>query len=148
MPRRTTLTDAEAAFIQAQRVGRLATSDAEGRPHVVPVCYAFDGSRFYTPLDEKPKRVADRSLQRVRNIEVRPDVALLVDRYDDDWSHLGYVLVHGHASLIGPENPAHAGALAQLRRRYPQYRAMALETRPVIAIDPDSVTSWGPEISS
>ena len=76
------------AFIQAQRVARLATADAEGRPHVVPVCYAFDpaiaGGRFYIPLDEKPKRVAPERLRRVRNILARPEADLLIDRYDDD----------------------------------------------------------------
>ncbi|HKV00714.1 MAG TPA: pyridoxamine 5'-phosphate oxidase family protein, partial [Ktedonobacteraceae bacterium] len=68
MSNRTTLTEAEAAFVQAQRVARLATADADGHPHIVPVCYAFDGTRFYTPLDEKPKRVNESRLQRVRNI--------------------------------------------------------------------------------
>ncbi|HCF88177.1 MAG TPA: TIGR03668 family PPOX class F420-dependent oxidoreductase, partial [Ktedonobacter sp.] len=58
MANRTTLTEGETAFVSAQRVARLATSDKEGNPHVIPVCYAFDGQRFYTPLDEKPKRVA------------------------------------------------------------------------------------------
>ncbi len=55
MTKRTILTEAEIAFVHAQRVARLATADAEGHPHLVPVCYAFDGERFYTPLDEKPK---------------------------------------------------------------------------------------------
>ena len=89
MPHRSTLNDAEIAFIRVQHVAHLATADAEGRPHVVPVCYAFDGSRFYTPLDEKPKRVAEQQLRRVRNIEARPEVMLLIDQYDDDWSRLG-----------------------------------------------------------
>ncbi|TMC89571.1 MAG: TIGR03668 family PPOX class F420-dependent oxidoreductase, partial [Chloroflexi bacterium] len=91
MVKRTTLTEAETTFVAAQRVARLATADAEGNPHVIPVCYAFDGSRFYTPLDEKPKRVAESKLRRVRNIAARPEVALVIDQYDDDWSRLGYV---------------------------------------------------------
>ena len=57
MAGRTVLTQAEHQFINAQRVARLATADPEGRPYLVPVCYAFDGARFYTALDEKPKRV-------------------------------------------------------------------------------------------
>jgi PPOX class probable F420-dependent enzyme len=147
MSNRTTLTEAEAAFVQAQRAARLATSDADGHPHIVPVCYAFDGTRFYTPLDEKPKRVNESRLQRVRNIEARHEAALLIDQYDDDWSHLGYVLVRGRAELLQPEDSLHARALVLLRERYIQYRTMALETHAVIVITPDSVTSWGPAIT-
>jgi PPOX class probable F420-dependent enzyme len=147
MSNRTTLTEAEAAFVQAQRVARLATADADGHPHIVPVCYAFDGTRFYTPLDEKPKRVNESRLQRVRNIEARHEASLLIDQYDDDWSRLGYVLVHGRAELLQPEDSLHARALVLLRERYIQYRTMALETHAVIVITPDSVTSWGPAIA-
>lgn len=142
------LSSAALAFIQSQRSARLATSDAEGHPHVVPVCYAYDGERFYTPLDEKPKRGDPHTLRRVRNIEANPSAALLIDRYDDDWSRLGYVLVRGQAHLVEPDDSAHAPALRLLRERYPQYRAMALEALPVIALAPERVTSWGPALSS
>src|SRR5579884_2337470 len=108
MTNRTTLTEAEVAFVHVQRVARLATADAEGHPHVVPVCYAFDGKRFYTPLDEKPKSVEASKLRRVRNIEARHEASLLIDQYDDDWSRLGYVLVHGRADLLSPQDPTHA----------------------------------------
>lgn len=144
MPARTNLTESEIAFVQAQRVARLATADEEGHPHLVPICYAFDGTRFYTPLDEKPKRVEESKLRRVRNIVARHEASLLFDRYDDvDWTRLAYVLVHGRAELIAPEDVGHVEALRLLRERYVQYRAMALETRTVIAITPDSVASWG-----
>lgn len=148
MSARTTLTEAEAAFARAQRAGRLATSDADGHPHVIPVCYAYDGTRFFTPLDEKPKRAADRALARVRNIAARHEAALVVDHYDDDWSRLGYLLVRGPAELLPPQHPDHAPALALLRARYPQYRAMALEARPVIALAPTRITSWGPALAA
>jgi PPOX class probable F420-dependent enzyme len=147
MTRRTELSEAEAAFVREQRVARLATANEQGTPHVVPVCYAFDGARFYTPLDEKPKRASDRALRRVRNIEARGEAALVIDRYDDDWSKLGYVLVTGKARLLEPGEPGHAEALALLRARYPQYQTMALETRAVIALTLASVASWGPAIS-
>ena len=148
MTNRAILTEAEAEFVRVQRVARLATADADGNPHVIPVCYAFDGTHFYTPLDEKPKRVAGTKLRRVRNIETRPEVALVIDRYDDDWSHLGYVLVRGQAALLLPEHAAHARALELLRERYIQYRTMALEKYPVIVLTPGSVTSWGPAITT
>jgi len=147
MTTRSTLTEAETTFVHSQRVARLATADADGNPHVIPVCYAFDGTRFFTPLDEKPKRVAESKLRRVRNIEARPAVALVIDQYDDDWSQLGYVLVQGRAELLQPENTMHVQALVLLRERYIQYRTMALEKYPVIVITPEHIASWGPAIN-
>ena len=146
MANRATLTETEATFVHTQRVARLATADGDGHPHVIPVCYAFDGTRFYTPLDEKPKRVAGKELRRVRNIEARHEASLLIDQYDDDWSRLGYVLVHGRADVLMPEDAGHAHALVLLRERYRQYRTMALETQLVIVITPDRVVSWGPAL--
>lgn len=140
--KRTTLSEAETSFVLRMRVARLATADEHGSPHLIPVCYAFDGVRFYTPLDEKPKRVIDARLRRVRNIEARHEASLLIDQYDDDWSRLAYVLVHARAELIGPEHPAHVDALGLLRQRYVQYQAMALEERPVIMLTPDHVVSF------
>ncbi len=148
MVQRSTLTEPEMAFVRGQRVARLGTADAQGTPHLVPVCYAFDGQCFYTPLDEKPKHVSSKKLRRVRNIEARHEASLLIDQYKDDWSQLGYVLVHGHAELLDPKDEAHAHAIKLLRMRYVQYRTMALEKYPVIAITPDRVTSWGPALSS
>jgi PPOX class probable F420-dependent enzyme len=146
MAHRSTLHDYEIAFIQAQRVARLATSDEDGHPHVVPVCFAFDGSRFYTPLDEKPKRVEPRQLRRVRNIEARHEAMLLFDQYEEDWSRLGYVQIYGHAGLLMPGEQGHAEALRLLRERYAQYRTMALETHPLIVIMPQRVVAWGPAL--
>jgi PPOX class probable F420-dependent enzyme len=143
MAGRATLTAQEEQFVQEQRVGHLATSDEAGHPYVVPVCYAFDGERFYTPLDEKPKRVEANKLRRVRNIEARHEAALVIDRYAEDWSQLGYVFVQGHADLLAPGDALHARALRLLRERYPQYRDMNLETQRVIVITPSRVTSWG-----
>jgi len=148
MPPRTTLSEAETQFVQRMRVARLATADEHGSPHLIPVCYAFDGTYFYTPLDEKPKRVAGTQLRRVRNIEARHEASLLIDQYDDDWSQLGYVLVHGHAELIDARNAHHARALHLLRKRYAQYHTMDLEHQHVIMITPDRVTSWGPALHS
>ena len=124
-------------------MARLATSDADGHPHVVPVCFAFDGSRFYIALDEKPKRVEQRHLRRVRNIEARHEAMLLFDRYDDDWSRLAYVQVYGHADLLMPDAPGHAAALLLLRERYAPYRSMKLEEYPLIVITPERVVGWG-----
>src|SRR5260221_13123643 len=89
MTNRSTLTEAEAAFVQRQRVARLATADAEGKPHVIPVCYAFDGTYFYTPLDEKPKRVSESKLRRVRNIAPRSKAPPVLYQSHYHWSGPG-----------------------------------------------------------
>lgn len=154
MPDRATLTPEEAAFAAAYRVGRLATVDATGAPRVVPVCYAFDDSapsgaaRFYIALDEKPKRVGARALGRVKDILARGKAALLIDRYDDDWSRLGYLLIHARAEIAEPGTIVHDVALQLLRARYPQYRAMALEDAPVIALTATRITAWGPALAA
>ena len=147
MTNRSKFTETEIVFINIQRVARLATADLDGHPHIVPVCYAYDGTHFYIPLDEKPKRVDESKLRRVRNILARHEASLLIDQYDDDWSRLGYVLVHGQAELIQPEDSLHRQALVLLRERYVQYRSMELEKHAVINITPDSVTSWGPALA-
>jgi PPOX class probable F420-dependent enzyme len=146
MMHRAILREAEITFIHSQRVARLATADVDGHPHVVPVCFAFDGTRFYIPLDEKPKRVEQRQLRRVRNIEARHEAMLLFDRYDDDWSRLGYVQVFGHAGLLMPDEPGHAEALLLLRERYIQYLSMKLEAYPLIVVTPQRVVAWGPAL--
>src|SRR6266480_3278862 len=148
MAQRNTLTTSEKAFVEKLRVARLGTADENGTPYLVPICYAFDGTYFYTPLDEKPKRVPGTKLRRVRNIEARHEAALLVDQYADDWSQLGYVLIRGKAELIAPDHQLHGHALLLLRTRYAQYRAMALEQYPVIMLTPAQVTSWGPALAA
>jgi PPOX class probable F420-dependent enzyme len=148
MAARARLTDAEEAFIARQRVARLATADAHGHPHVVPVCFAWDGRRFVTPLDEKPKRVGDHALRRVRNIEERHKAALVIDYYDDDWSRLGYLLAQGRADILPPTSADHGRLLALLRDRYPQYQAMTLEARPLLTVTPTRITSWGPALNA
>jgi PPOX class probable F420-dependent enzyme len=79
----------ERRFLSTQRVGHLATADSRAIPHVVPVCFAILQGTLYITVDEKPKRVAGAALKRVRNIERNPMVAIVVDRYDEDWTRLG-----------------------------------------------------------
>jgi coenzyme F420-0:L-glutamate ligase / coenzyme F420-1:gamma-L-glutamate ligase len=133
------------AFIQDRRVGRLATADARGKPSVVPVVYAnftLDNEPVIAvAIDEKPKG-DPRALRRVRNILERPEIALVVDEYHEDWDALAWVLARGSASLIEPGAAGHAQALAALRQKYPQYARMRLEERPVIIIRRLSTRSW------
>ena len=137
------LTPAQLAFVEAQRVGRLATAGHAAGPHVVPVCYAWGAESFYIALDSKPKRVPPERLRRIRNIVENPRVALVIDHYSDDWSALAYVLIRGTARLLSPADAEHSQAITLLRRRYPQYRAMPIAEQPVIAIHPESVVAWG-----
>ena len=128
------------------RVARLATADAAGAPHVMPVCYALDGETVYSVVDRKPKRAGAMRLRRIRNIVANPQVALLLDGYDEDWSRLWYVLLRGVASIVS-RGPEHRWALTLLRNKYPQYAAMNLEGRPVIRVRLLRVVKWGnPEL--
>lgn len=129
-------------LLRRARVAHLATADRGGAPHVVPVCFACDSHAIYTAIDEKPKRVSPRALRRVRNVETNPQVALVVDIYDEDWRRLRYVLVLGTAAVLSPGGPEHARAVMRLRRKYPQYRAMRLEDRPMLRITPHRIASW------
>jgi PPOX class probable F420-dependent enzyme len=137
-----TLTAAQAAFVAAQRVGRLATADAQGNPHVVPVCFVVSDGALYVTIDEKPKRASARPLKRLRNLMENPSAAFVVDRYDEDWTRLGWVMLRGPTDILS-DGPEHDRAQALLRERYPQYRAMQLKELPVIALRIERVTSWG-----
>lgn len=128
-------------FLDAARVARLGTADVSGAPHLVPVCFALGDATLYVTIDEKPKR-AGRPLKRIRNITENPRAAVLVDRYDEDWSRLGWVMLRGSAEILRAGRE-HDLAQSLLRGRYVQYRAMKLESLPVIALRVTRVTSWG-----
>ncbi len=100
-------------------VARLATADAEGRPHLVPICFAVDGETIYTAVDQKPKRTT--ALRRLENIAVNARASALADRYEDDWSRLWWVRADGIARTIDVGAPEHRRAVALLADRYPQY---------------------------
>ena len=129
-------------LIRSARVAHLATANKHGQPHVIPICFVFDGKCFYSPIDEKPKRVAPTQLKRLRNIRENPRVSLVIDRYDENWRRLAYVLVLGSAKLL-TKGKRHARAVRRLRRKYRQYRSMKLEVRPVISITARVFRSWG-----
>lgn len=134
------LTDQQRRFLDAQRVARLATADAAGRPHVVPICYALIGDTVYSTIDEKPKRTT--RLKRLSNLHDNPIAALVVDHYDEDWSRLGWVMVRGRAETLA-DGPEHDYAQDRLRARYPQLAAMHIQDLPVVAVRIDHVATWG-----
>lgn len=137
------LTREETAFLVRQRVARLATADAAGEPHAVPVCFALAGTSVYIALDEKPKRVPVSNLKRVRNILENPDVALVADRYAEDWELLAFVMLRGRAELLEPDTEEHAAAVRLLRGKYHQYEAMRIQENPVIVVRLERAISWG-----
>jgi PPOX class probable F420-dependent enzyme len=120
------------------RVARLATVSAAGAPHLVPCTFAIDGDLIYSAVDAKPKSTTN--LRRLRNIAARPAVAILADRYDDDWSALWWVRADGRAVVLS-EPEAMAGPVGLLAARYPQY-ASSPPGGPVILIRVDRWTGW------
>jgi PPOX class probable F420-dependent enzyme len=142
----------------------LATVDGEGEPRLVPVCFvaldreperggSTDALRdagwpvIYSPIDDKPKTGIDPlSLARVRDVLARPAVTLLVDRWDEDWTRLAWLRLHGTATLLDPSSEdaaaERAGAIVALRAKYPQYADHRLETRPIIRIAVTRASSW------
>jgi PPOX class probable F420-dependent enzyme len=137
------LSPGETAFLVRRRVARLATADAGGKPHAIPVCFAFDGRLIHIALDEKPKDVPVTRLKRMRNILENPNVALVADRYSEDWDLLAFVMMRGRADLVEPGTEEHAAAVLLLRGKYHQYEEMVIEENPVISISPERVASWG-----
>ena len=123
-------------FVASARVGRLATASAEADPHVIPVCFVLDGDTVYFVIDEKPK--SGRRLKRLRNIDATGRAALVIDRYDDDWTQLAFVLLRGRAQVV----PATPHAIALLRAKYPQYNTMSLESAEMVQISVETWTAW------
>ena len=121
----------------AARVARLATADARGRPHLVPVVFAVDGDRIYSAVDAKPKRTT--ALRRLRNVAENPFVALLVDHYDDaDWGALWWVRAEGRGRVLEVDDPEARRAVELLRARYPQQRVVGA----VLAVDVERWSGW------
>jgi len=135
------LSPAERRFVEGQRVARLATADRRAVPHVVPVCFGLAGDAVYITIDEKPKQVG-RPLKRLRNIADNPRLAMVFDRYDEDWRRLAWVMLHGRAEILA-DGVEHDRAQALLRERYPQLVTMQIEALPVIVLRIERVVSWG-----
>ena len=134
---------AVAGFIADARVGRLGTADASGQPLVVPICYAFDGESLFSAIDAKPKTPGPRGLKRIRNLRENPKVSVVIDRYDDDWTQLRYVIIQGRAELL-TEGGDFARGVDLLLLKYPQYRDMGLnrDSGLMIKVKPDRVMQW------
>jgi len=119
-------------------VARLATTDPDGRPHLVPIVFALDGDTLYSAVDRKPKR--SRTLRRIENARARPDVTVLVDHYDEDWERLWWIRLRGRARVLD-DGKERERALALLAAKYPQYREVPPDG-PVLAVDVTQVRTW------
>ena len=126
-------------LLATARVGHLATASGDGRPHVVPVCFAWLPPVIYSAIDGKPKRTT--LLRRVRNIAETGRAALVVDRWSEDWKNLSYVLVEGPARLLvdGAERDE---ALILLTAKYPQYDDLPLAGNLVIKLIAERTVEW------
>src|ERR687891_836217 len=130
-------------FIERARVARLATIDSEFKPHLLPVVFVFDGNHFFIPLDEKRKTAKPEKLKRVRNIQDNPNVALLIDQYDEDWTKLAFVMIQGKASVASKRegNIQVREAYKKLMTKYIQYQKVGIGEMCII-ITPKTVASW------
>ena len=131
-------------FIQRVRVARLATIDSEFKPHLVPVVFVFDGNHFFIPVDEKRKKTKPEKLRRIKNIQVNPNVALLIDEYSEDWSRLAFVMIQGTALVVKSRPQADIQlkhALKELTTKYTQYQKIRTGEM-CITIKPEKVASW------
>jgi PPOX class probable F420-dependent enzyme len=135
------LSEHQERFLGSRRVGHLATADARAAPHLIPVCFVVTEGAVYITIDQKPKG-DPRALKRLKNILENPVAAFVADRYDEDWTRLGWVMLRGPAEILA-DGAEHDRAQALLRSRYEQYRGMELYGLPVIAIRIERVTSWG-----
>jgi PPOX class probable F420-dependent enzyme len=132
------------AVVQAHRIGHLATAESSGEPHLVPICFVYDGHAIYSAIDHKPKRRTGYGMKRIRNIVENPRVAFLIQHYEEDWQQLYYVLIRGTATILdsGLERQR---ALLLLEDKYIQYRERQLAQGDglVIKIVPESIQRWG-----
>jgi PPOX class probable F420-dependent enzyme len=120
----------------AARVASLATADAAGRPHIVPITFAVDGDVVYSAVDAKPKR--GTALKRLANVAVNPAVALLVDHYAENWNELWWVRADGIGRMVDPQDAEGIRALSLLADRYPLFAARGV----VLAVDVHRWSGW------
>lgn len=124
--------------LTAARVARLATTDPDGRPHLVPIVFALEGDTLYSAVDHKPKRSS--KLQRIENARARPDVTILIDHYEEDWDRLWWIRIRGLARVLD-DGEERDRALGLLREKYLQYRTEPPDG-PVLAVDVIDIREW------
>ncbi len=126
-------------MLERARVGHLGLLDDRDRPRVLPVTFALEGGALHTAVDQKPKRVEGDDVARVRYLRRRPEAALTVDHYDDDWTRLAWVQVLGRVDVLADAPPA--STLAALREKYGPYREHP-PAGPVLRLAPERTLWW------
>jgi len=126
-------------LLATARVGHLATAGSDGRPHVIPICFAWVPPILYSAIDGKPKRRA--TLRRLRNIVDTGRAAVVVDSWNEDWSKLAYVLIEGAATIL-TDGIERDEALLLLTAKYPQYDDLPLVDNIVIRVTTDRQVAW------
>jgi PPOX class probable F420-dependent enzyme len=134
------------SIICGARVARLATVDSENcKPYLVPVVFIYDGNNFYIPIDEKAKRSKPENLKRVKNIQTNPNVALIIDEYNEDWKKIWFIMIQGNASLINNIESKQNRLIQRVHRllyeKYPQYLTTGIG-KFCIMIRPQRVINW------
>ena len=122
------------------RLARLGTVTVDGRPHLVPVCFAVDRELLYSAIDDVKAKTTLR-LRRLENIRLNPGVSLLVDHYAEDWSALWWIRMDGHSRVVDPSSPKHDLACQLLAAKYQQYRRQR-PPGPVIEVEIDAWVGW------
>jgi len=129
-------------LIKGAKVARLATVDQKSYPYIVPVVFVFHENSFFIPLDEKVKTVNPRKLKRIKNIEKNSNVTLLIDKYQNDWKKLFFLMIHGKATVIDGKNRKLMDKVHKLLiSKYPQYKKIGIGNS-CITIQPKKVTFW------
>jgi PPOX class probable F420-dependent enzyme len=133
--------------IDKATVARLATVDLECKPHLIPVVFVFHNDHYFIPIDEKNKRSRPENLKRVKNIQQNPNVALLIDEYNEDWRQLYFIMIQGKASIVGGKE-LEQNELVLLEKthkllsaKYIQYQEIGIGEY-VIMIVPQKVITW------
>ncbi len=131
-------------IIDKAMVARLATVDSECKPHLIPVVFVYDNDYYFIPIDKKTKRSKPENLKRVKNIQQNPNVALLIDEYNEDWRKLYFIMIQGKASIIGGKESELAlleKAHKLLSSKYVQYQKIGIGEY-IIMIVPQKVITW------
>ena len=134
-------------IIDKATVARLATVDSECKPHLIPVVFVFDNDCYFIPIDEKTKQSKPENLKRIKDIQQNPNVALLIDEYNEDWRKLYFIMIQGKASIIGGKE-LEQNELVLLEKahkllsgKYVQYQETGIGEY-VIMIVPQKVITW------
>jgi nitroimidazol reductase NimA-like FMN-containing flavoprotein (pyridoxamine 5'-phosphate oxidase superfamily) len=139
----------ETDFLRSERVARMATINQASRsPHIVPVCFAFDGEDIYTTLSA--------SSRRLKNIKEGSKASVLIDKYEEEnnkWKVLCGLLIYGSTKILtydeNREEFMHGWRL--LIEKYPQYKHWAnpdltpndSNKRRIVKFRPSGITRWG-----